>query len=84
MYIYISFQSRNNLMSFYKLLKTYTNASIVNTPHSISTSCSLSIKVEYRYLSLIKELIVKTKINNLIGIFVVRKQPTYEQVERIG
>lgn len=83
MFIYISFKSRTNLMTFYKLIKTYINASIVNTPRTISISCSLSIKTEYRHVNFIHDMIKKTHIDNLIGVFLIKKLNTHEQVERI-
>lgn len=70
-------------MSFHKLLKTYITASIVNTPRSISSSCGLSIKTERRHLRLVVELIQKTHVNNLLGIFLITHTTTHDQVEKL-
>ena len=83
MFIFIAFKSRNNLMSFYHILKSYITASIVNTPRSISTSCGLSIKIERRHLRLVLELIQKTHVNNLLGVYSITHNNTYNQLEKL-
>lgn len=83
MFIYIAFKSRNNLMSFYRMLKSYISANIVNTPRSISSSCGLSIKTERRHLRLVLNLIQKTHVNNLLGIYSITRTNSYDQIERI-
>ncbi len=83
MFIYIAFKSRNNLMSFYHMLKSYITANIVNTPRSISTSCGLSIKTERRHLRLVLSLIEKTHVNSLLGIYAITHTNTYDQIEKI-
>ncbi len=70
-------------MSFYQLLKTYINASVVGTPRSISVSCGLSIKTEKRNLNTVLDLLRKTRVDNLIGIFLITSTNNYNQVEKI-
>ena len=83
-YLIIAFKSRNNLQSFARTLRLYgINVSIVNTPRSVSVSCGLSARVEYRYLNTIKTALSQIDLSSFIGIYAVTRNGVYEQVEKI-
>ena len=83
-YLIIAFKSRNNLQSFARTLRLYgINVSIVNTPRSISISCGLSARTEYRYLNTVKTALSQTDLSSFIGIYVITRNGVYEQVEKV-
>lgn len=83
-HLIISFKSRNSLYSFSKVLKLNgINHSTVNTPRSISTSCGLSLQIDYRYLTFVKSLISSSNSLNLVGVFVKSYNLGYERFEKI-
>lgn len=83
-YLIIAFKSRYNLQNFVKTLRlTGITATIVNTPHSISISCGLSARIDYRYLSSVINLLNNTNTESLIGIYAITRSGTYEQVEKV-
>ncbi len=82
-YLIISFNSRNSVMTFAKLARKnglYTN--IINTPRSVSVSCGLSIRTEFRNLQFIISLLQKSNLPGLIGVFSVIRKGQYEEVEK--
>lgn len=83
-YLIIAFKSRNNLQSFARNLRLYgISVSIVNTPRSVSVSCGLSARVEYRYLNTIKIALSKTDLSSFLGVYAITRNGVYEQVEKI-
>ncbi len=83
-YLIIAFKSRNDLQSFARTIRLYgINVSIVNTPRSVSVSCGLSARAEYRYLNTIKTALTQTDLTSFIGIYAVTRNGVYEQVEKI-
>ena len=84
MNLLIVFQSRNSLYSFAKFLKSNgMNINIINTPNSISTSCTLSIKTDFKNLNRIFSMINGKKVSGMIGIYSISKNLGYERVERL-
>ncbi|MBE7076876.1 MAG: DUF3343 domain-containing protein [Clostridiales bacterium] len=83
--IIIAFKSRNSIHSFSKLLKTNgVYSSIINTPHSISSSCGLSLKTEYKNFNVITSLISQLRTSDLIGIYMIEKNEFGEILRRLG
>ena len=84
MNLLIVFQSRNSLYSFAKFLKSNgMNINIINTPNSVSTSCTLSIKTDFKNLDRILSMINGKKVSGMIGIYSISKNLGYERVERL-
>lgn len=84
MNLLIVFQSRNSLYSFAKFLKSNgMNINIINTPNSISTSCTLSIKTDFKNLNRILSMINGKKVSGMIDIYSISKNLGYERVERL-
>lgn len=83
-YLIIAFKSRNELQSFARTLRLYgITVSIVNTPRSVSVSCGLSARAEYRYLNAIKSAMSQTSFGSLLGIYLITRNGVYEQAEKI-
>ena len=82
--ILISYKSRNNLLALARILNSYgIPSATVNTPHSISVSCGLSLKVDYRYFPQIKNIIMTANLTGFLGVFLFERNGTTERVERI-
>lgn len=83
-YLIVAFKNRNSLYPFVNALKKQNvYASIINTPKSISSSCGLSAKVDYRFYSNLMQFLVNINKSNLIGVFVVTNVNNYNQIERV-
>ena len=66
----ISFKSRNELYSFARMLKSNNLfISIINTPKSIGSSCTLAIKTEYKNLNLISSLLNRFNPQSFLGVY---------------
>ncbi len=82
-YLIIAFKSRDRLQNFVKTLRLVgISASIINTPHSISVSCGLSARVDYRYLNMVISLL-QSHGETPIGIYVITRNGVFEQVEKV-
>lgn len=83
-YLIIAFKSRNELQSFARALRLYgITVSIVNTPRSVSVSCGLSARAEYRYLNSIKTALSQSNFSSFIGVYLINRNGVYEQAEKI-
>ncbi len=83
-FLILAFKSRNSLYSFNKLLRQYNiNTMIINTPRSVSISCGLSIKADYRELGMIKTILQQSNVDGFLGMFTINRAGGFEQVERI-
>ena len=83
-YLIISFQSKNNLMQFNQLLHSRNiNTRIINTPHKISSSCSLSIKTDLSFLSIIESLLKQISLGGFLGLYSVNEFNGFSQVVKI-
>ena len=64
------FNSRNDTMRFYTLIKKYNGfCSIVNTPHSLSRSCGISIKIGNNLIPVANQIVRNNKFLSFKGIF---------------
>ncbi len=83
-YLLLSFKSRNENIEFMKLLRTRgIPSSTINTPHNISTSCTLSLKVDTRYYKEVLGLIKFKRLEGFLGLFLVEKSGLREQTQRL-
>ncbi len=83
-YLIITFTSRNNLMSFAKILGSHhIPTRIINTPHKISSSCTLSIKTEQIFQSNIINLLRQVNLSGFLGLYSVNELNGYTQVVKI-
>ena len=83
-YIIIAFKSRNNLLSFAKLLRINGMiVNIINTPRSTSISCGLSIKTDYRNLNNVTRILNQSKVDGFLGVYMVTRNGMHEQTQHI-
>lgn len=83
-YLIIAFRSRNNLMQFNQLLHSRNiKTRIINTPHKISSSCSLSIKTDLSFLSIIETLLRQNLLGGFLGLYSVQEFNGFSQVVKI-
>lgn len=65
-------------------LKNYgISTIIINTPSSISKSCSLSLKTSNEYFAIIKKIINQSNYSDLIGIFLAETSRFGERINRL-
>lgn len=83
-YLIIHFKNKTSLYTFSKILKNFNiYHSIINTPNSISRSCSLSIKTDIFYKNTIINALESSRINDFAGIFIVERQGFNERIQRL-
>ena len=83
-YIIISFKSRNDTYEFAKILKTNgVILNIINTPRVIASSCSLSIKTDYKNYNLVTYIIRNSNANSLIGVYLIEQIGFSQNVQKI-
>lgn len=83
-YILISFRSRNNVMSFLRLIRSKgVIATTQETPKSISSSCGLSIKTDYHFYNQILSLLSVFKTTDFIGVFLVNSAGLHNQIQKL-
>lgn len=73
-YILASFGSRNETLSFARLLKNYgVSAGVINTPSQIviDKSCSISVKLQYNALALAQRLVNQAYFQSFKGFYIV-------------
>ena len=71
-FLIISLKSRNEIYSYSNFLKQQGMfVSIVNSPNSIGSSCMLSIKLDYKYLNQIVNIINKQKPKSFLGLYLI-------------
>ena len=69
-YILISFNSRNSVLTFSKILSNYSiQSKIVSTPRAVSVSCGLCVKTDYRFLKDVINIIHQSKLYGFEGVF---------------
>ena len=69
-YLVVMFTSRNDTLTFYNMLKKYNGFySIINTPHSLSRSCGISIKIGYNLASIAIQIAKNNHFSSFKGIF---------------
>lgn len=82
--ILIIFKSKNSLMAFSKILRNNRlNVSIINTPHSIMTSCSQSILTDYKNYNLVLILLEQANLPGFLGIYQFANYTGADMINRI-
>ena len=83
-YTIAMFSSRTDTMHFYSLLKNFNGfCSIINTPHSLSRSCGISVKIANNLIPIAKQIISNNKFVSFKGIFELSISNTHENPKRI-
>ena len=83
-YLIISFKSRNELYGFAKILKSYgIYLSIINSPKGIGSSCTLSIKTDFKNLTLITQLISQYHPKSFGGLFSIQQAFNGQQIFKL-
>lgn len=83
-YLIIHFKNKTALYTFSKILKNYNiKHSIINTPNSISRSCSLSIKTDIFYKISIVNALETSRITDFAGIYIIERQGFNERIQRL-
>lgn len=69
-YTLVMFTSRNDTLHFYNIIKQHNGfCSIINTPHTLSHSCGISVKISNNLLNLSKQIISNNKFYTFKGIY---------------
>ena len=64
------FKSRTDTMRFYNIIKKYNGfCSIINTPHTLSRSCGISVKISGANISIAKNIIASNRFDSFVGIY---------------
>lgn len=64
------FASRTDTMHFYSLIKKFNGfCSIVNTPHSLSRSCGISVKISGSQINIAQQVITSNHFSTFKGIY---------------
>lgn len=83
-YLIISFKNRNSVYAFFKILKNFNIfSSIINTPHTVSQSCGLSLKVDFSFYNSVINILKNSHTSDLIGVFAVERQGFNERISRL-
>ncbi|MBQ8615203.1 MAG: DUF3343 domain-containing protein [Clostridia bacterium] len=83
-HLIIAFKSRNELYGFARILKSNNVfLSIINSPKTIASSCTLSIKADFRFLNTINQLLLRYQPRSFLGLFVVQSTSNGEQTLRL-
>lgn len=83
-YLILSFKSRNELYGFARILKNHgIYIFIINTPKNVGSSCMLSIKTDFRYLTLISQLLKQYSPKSFLGLFSVNNSAFGEQTIKL-
>lgn len=82
--IIVAFKSRNNLQLFAKIMRTHSiPIEIISTPRSVSISCGLSVKTDYRYLNTIINLLHVSNLDGFLGIYLIERQGLRQQTQKL-
>ena len=69
---YILFRSRNELVSFQRVLQSYNVAcETVNAPRSMTTGCSLALKTMPENIEIAKQIAQRRNFSGLNGIYIL-------------
>ena len=83
-YLLISFKTKNSVYSFSNKLKLFNISNqIINTPSSISKSCSLSLRTNLNNLSIVTKILLNSNYNDVIGIFSIEISAFDERIKRL-
>lgn len=68
------FTSRNDTLKFYNLIKQQNGfCSIISTPHTLSRSCGISVKISSNLINYAKHLISNNNFTTFKGIYEVNQ-----------
>jgi len=80
----IAFKSRNELYSFARILKSSNVIfTIINSPKTIASSCTLSIKADFKFLNIINQLLLRYQPRSFIGLYSIQATPNGNQTLRL-
>ena len=83
-HIVIAFKSRNELYTFARILKSNNVfLNVINSPKTIASSCTLSIKTDYRFLSTVNHLLLRHQPSSFLGLYSVQSTSNGEQILRL-
>ena len=83
-YLIVMFSSRTDTMRFYSIIKNHNGfCSIVNTPHSLSRSCGISIKISNNQLGIAQQIVRNNNFSSFKGIFEINMTNTKDMPKRI-
>ena len=81
-YIIVVFSLRNDTLAFYNTVKTKVGfCSIINTPHSLSRSCGISVKIPASGVELSRR--IASRMSSFKGIYEINNQSNRSQPTRI-
>lgn len=73
-FLVLSLKSRNEIYSYANFLKNNgIYASIINSPKTVGSSCMLSIKIDYKFLNQIVNLINKQRPKSFLGLYSINQ-----------
>lgn len=82
--IIIAFKSRNNLQLFARLMRSNSiPTEIINTPRSVSISCGLSARTDYRFFNMVVNLLHRANLEGFLGIYSIEKQGLSEHTQKM-
>ncbi len=83
-YLIIAYKSRNNLFSVNRVLNLRgISTRVINTPHRLSISCGLSIRVDIKSLEVCKSVVQEINLNGFMGIFLVEINNGNDTITRV-
>ena len=83
-FLIISLKSRDEIYSYSTYLKNNNVfVSVINTPKVIGSSCMLSIKLDYRYLNQIVNILNSRRPKSFLGLYSITEQINSFQSLRI-
>lgn len=81
-YIIVVFSMRSDTLTFYDTIKTKVGfCSIVNTPHTLSRSCGISVKIPTSAIELSRQ--IASRMSSFKGIYEINPQSNRSQPTRI-
>ena len=83
-HLIIAFKSRNELYSFARILRSNNVfLHIINSPKSVASSCTLSIKADFRFLNTINQLLLQHQPSSFMGLYSAQSSLNGNQILRI-
>ena len=83
-HLIIAFKSRNELYTFARILKSNNVfLHIINSPKTIASSCTLSIKADFRFLNTINQLLLRHQPPSFIGLYSIQSTQNGEHTLRL-
>ena len=83
-HLVIAFKSRNELYAFARILKSNNVFfNIINSPKSIASICTLSIKTDFRFSNSINQLLLRYQPKSFFGLYLIQSTTNGEQTLRL-